>query len=239
MAYAELPLPEGGAFRVHPDPGTLPRLTHDGPGRNRYDDPEGHYAVRYAAANLTGAILETMARFRPSPAAEGLLSGVTNAAPERDEADHPDPVRGLADWLAAQKIGRVRLVGTARFVDIHEPELLVHLDKHPGVRAALEASGLGTSLNPARLDEGMIRIGGPIGRSITQATSRALYEWERDYGGLAYRSRLDDEESCWAIWDETTVEVDVEEFTRSHRFHRRAVQHVANLLEITLPPNWM
>jgi hypothetical protein len=109
--YREVTLPEGGAFRVHPDPGALPRFTRDGPGRNRYDDPEGRYAVRYVAANLTGALLETMARFRPAPDAEARLAAVVGADPEPGEADHPDPAPGLADWLALQKVGRVRLDG--------------------------------------------------------------------------------------------------------------------------------
>ncbi|MDT4894208.1 MAG: hypothetical protein QOE97_3243 [Pseudonocardiales bacterium] len=237
--YRELALPEGGAFRVHPDPGALPRLTHDGPGRNRYDDPEGRYAVRYAAANLTGAMLETMARFRSAPASEALLAAVVDGEPEPGEADHADPAEGLADWLAVQKVGRVRLVGAGRLVDIHDPALLVRLDKHPGVRTALESSGLGTALNPARLDEGVIRISGPVGRDVTQAVSRALREWEPDYTGLAYRSRLDDEEWCWAIWDDTLVEVEVENLTAEHRFHRRAVQHVARILEVSLPVDWL
>jgi hypothetical protein len=236
--YRELDLPETGAFRVHPDPGALPRLIHDGPARNRFDDPEGRYAVRYVAANLTGALLETMARFRPAPAAEALLAAVVHGDPQPGEADHSEPTDGLADWLEVQRVGRVHLACSARLVDIHDAALLVRLDKHPNVRAALESSGLGTPLNPARLDEGVIRIGGPIGRAVTQAVSRALQEWEPDYGGLAYRSRLDDEEWWWALWDDTEVGVDVEDLTPDHRFHRRAVQHAANLLEITLPPPW-
>jgi hypothetical protein len=123
-------------------------------------------------------------------------------------------------------------------VDIHDAALVVRLDKHPDVRAAMEASRLGTALNPARLDEGVIRIGGPIGRDITQAVSRALRDWEPDYVGLAYRSRLDDGEWCWAIWDDAIVEIEVEDLTPEHRFHRRAVQHVARLLEIRLPSEW-
>jgi len=233
-----MPVPEGGAFRVHPAPGALPRLTHDGPGRNRYDDPESSYAVRYAAANLTGALLETMARFRPAPQAEALLASVIGGDHQAGEADHSEPAAGLADWLAVQKVGRIRLIGPSRLVDIHDAALLVRLDKHPTVRAALEPSGLGTPLNPARLDEGVIRIGGPIGRDITQAVSRALRDWEPEYAGLAYRSRLDDEEWCWAIWDDATVEIDVEDLTPEHRFHRRAVHHAGRVLEIGLPAQW-
>ena len=74
--YAPRPMPEPGSWRVHPQPELLPRLAHDGPGLNRYDDPLRRYAVRYVAENLTGAMLETMARFRPAPRAEALLAAV-------------------------------------------------------------------------------------------------------------------------------------------------------------------
>jgi hypothetical protein len=66
------------------------------------------------------------------------------------------------------------------------------------VRAALDASGLGTPLDLARLDSGIIRLGGPIGRPITQAVSRAIYEWRTGADGIGYRSRLDPLPSAWA-----------------------------------------
>jgi hypothetical protein len=39
LPFAQRALPEAGAWRVHPDPIALPRLSHDGPGLNRSDDP--------------------------------------------------------------------------------------------------------------------------------------------------------------------------------------------------------
>jgi hypothetical protein len=234
--YAPRPLPEAGAWRVHPQPDLLPRLTHDGPGLNRYDDPLGRYAVRYVAEDLTGAMLETLARFRPAPAAEALLAGIDGVTD--DEVDYLDPVDGVRDWLAVQQLGRVSLTAPGVLLDVHDPGLLRDLDKHPLVRAALEQSGLGTPLNPARLDEGIVRLGGPLGRPVTQALGRAVREWLPEVAGLAYRSRLDDEEWCWAIWDDTAVEIRVEPLDPAHRHHRRAVQHAAQLLEIGLPPEW-
>lgn len=235
--YAHRPLPEAGAWRLHPTPGALPRLSHDGPGLNRYDDPRAEYAVRYVAEALTGATVETMARFRPAPEAEALLSAVEGVF--ADETDHLDPVEGLREWLAVQQVGRIRLVEPERpLLDVHDPGLLRDLDKHPLVRAALENSGLGTPLSPARLDEGIVRLGGPLGRPVTQALSRAVREWLPDAAGLAYRSRLDDQEWCWAIWDDTDVEVDVTPLDPAHRHHRRAVQHAASLLEIPIPDEW-
>jgi hypothetical protein len=212
-------------------------MGYDGPGPNRYDDPNGLYTVRYLAENLTGALLETMARFRPSPDAEALLASITGVEP--DDLEHPDPAAGVADWLTHQHLGRITLAQPAPLVDIHDPTLLRDLDKHPLVRAALQASGLGTPLNPARLDEAVVRLGGPVGRPITQALSRALREWHPDLAGLAYRSRIDDQEWCWALWNTTPVDITVEPLTPTHRHHRRAVQQAASALEITLPPHWL
>jgi hypothetical protein len=234
--YTLRSLPEAGGWRVHPQPDLLPRLTHDGPGLNRYDDPLGRYAVRYVAENLSGAMLETLARFRRAPAAEALLAAVEGVTD--DDVEHLDPVDGVRDWLAVQQLGRVSLATPGVLLDVHDPGLLRDLDKHPLVRAALEASGLGTPLNPARLDEGIVRLGGPLGRPVTQALGRAVREWLPEVAGLAYRSRLDDEEWCWAIWDDTDVEIRVEPLDPAHRHHRRAVQHAAQLLEIGLPPDW-
>ena len=235
--FGQRGLPAGGAWRVHPAPAVLPRLSHEGPGRNRYDDPWGHYTVRYVAENLTGALLETMARFRPAPEAEALLAGVIGV--ENGDVDHPDPADGVSDWLAAQHIGRVTVAEPTTLVDVHDPQLLLELDKHPLVRTALEASDLGTPLSPARLDEAVVRLGGPVGRPVTQALSRAVRERYPHIGGVAYRSRLDDDEWCWALWDDTPVEITISALTASRRHHRRAITQVARALEIPLPAIWL
>ena len=158
------------------------------------------------AERLTGALVETMARFRPSATAEAMLADVEDGEANEDEVSHPDPRQAVADWLRIQRVGRLTLVVPTPIVDIHDAELLVMLDKHPLVRAALDATpGLGTTLSPARLDEGIIRLSGPIGRPITQAVSRAVQEWLPDAGGLGYFSRLDDRERCWALRERTLV----------------------------------
>jgi hypothetical protein len=46
-----VPLPRSGAVRVHPAPEALPQLRHEGPGRNRFDDPRGSFLMRYTAEN--------------------------------------------------------------------------------------------------------------------------------------------------------------------------------------------
>lgn len=230
------PLPDGGAWRVHPDPGRLPRLIDEGPGRNRYDDPHGLYGVRYVAEELTGCLLETMARFRPVPQAESRLLAVSGV--ESDDLEFPNPAEGLGAWLRAQRVARIRLEEPRPLVDIHDPVLLGEVAKHPLVQSALESSGLGTRRNPAMLDEGVVRLPGPVGRPITQAVSRAVHDWLPDAAGIAYRSRLDDDEWCWALWEDTPVVIEAEPLDSDRRHHRHAVRHVASRLEINLPAEW-
>lgn len=88
-----------------------------------------------------------------------------------DDSGHPG-AEALADWLPRQRVAVCRLVEPAGpLLDVNDAKLLVELDADPGVRAVLRASGLGTLDDPARLDEGTIRLKGPVGRRITQAVS--------------------------------------------------------------------
>lgn len=146
--HRQRPLPDGGGWRVHPDPGRLPRLTDEGPGRNRYDDPHGFYGVRYVAEELTGALLETMARFRPAPNAESRLAAVVGVDP--DELDHHDPTQAVEDWLRAQRVARVTLDEPRPLVDVHDPTLLAALAKHPLVKPPSRAVGSARDGTPPR-----------------------------------------------------------------------------------------
>jgi hypothetical protein len=238
--HATLYLPGDGAVRLHPEPAALPRLRHEGPGRNRFDDPLASFVVRYAADTLHGCLVETLARFRPHPDTEALLrdiEGVDDSDP--GEPIYAEPPLGLADWLTPQQFGRLQITSPApHLVDIEEPALLDRLDKHPQVRAALDASGLGTPLDPARLDAAIIRLGGPVGRPITQAASRAVYEWVPGVDGIGYWSRLDADERCWAIYDHVPVNVTVTPLDPANHEHRDTVRAVARRFEISLPPQW-
>ncbi len=235
-----LRLSTGGAVRVHPEPAALPRLRREGPGRSRFDDPLAAFVVRYAADTLHGCLVETLARFRPHPDTEALLRGIDGVEDsDPGEALYAEPPAGLADWLAAQQVGHLQITSPAPLlVDIEQPELLDRLDKHPQVRAALDASGLGTPLDPARLDTAIIRLGGPVGRPLTQAVSRAVYEWVQGVDGIGYWSRLDSRERCWAIYDHVPVSVAVAPLGPAHNEHREAVRSVARRFEITLPTQW-
>lgn len=235
-----LRFPDSGAIRVHPDPAALPRLRHEGPGRNRFDDPQGAFTVRYAADTLRGCLIETLSRFRPHPDTEALLAAV-EGIDDSDEGEgaYLRPTDGIADWLAAQHVGNLQITSPAPLlVEIEDLDLLNALDKHPAVRAALDVSGLGTPLDPARLDSGIIRLGGPIGRPITQAVSRAIYEWRTSVDGIGYRSRLDSDERCWAVFGHVPVNVTITSLDPTDRDTRSVVRAVAARLEIALPDPW-
>lgn len=192
--------------------------------------------MRYMASTLRGCLVETLARFRPSPVAEAVLADVEGVEP--DDIDH-DREQGLQDWLVQQKVGRCSLeLPAPLLLDIDAADVLVEFDKHPSVRTALDTSNLGTPLAPARLDAGIIRLTGPVGRPITQAVSRAIREWRPDVHGLAYWSRLDSTERCWAVYDHVPVTVSVTPLDPSVKGHRAAVREVAALLEILLPVQW-
>lgn len=126
--FRQAPLPPGGAWRVHPQPQALPRVGYDGGdeggSRNRYDDPLDVYRIRYTAERLTGALVETLARFRPSASAEALLAAVEDGAAGEGEGSHPDPRQAVADWLISQHVGRLTLVEPTPVIDIHDAALL-------------------------------------------------------------------------------------------------------------------
>jgi hypothetical protein len=225
--------PDRGALRVHPAPDKLPAPRRgEEPGLNRFDDPNNEFVVRYLGETLRGCLLETMSRFRASRRAEELLNAVQGLEPGEERPDI-DPERGLADWLSKQRIGRCHLASSFTLVSVNDPALLAELDLEPRVRDALRGIGL------EELDEAVIRLGGKeTGRKVTQVVSRIL--WEGDVAGLAYSSRHDDNEQCWAIYGTTPVWFD-EQMLRldpENAEHAEAVADVAALFHIQLPTKW-
>lgn len=185
-----VPLPDSGAVRVHPAPDALPQLRYEGPGRNRFDDPRGIFLMRYTAKNLRGCLIETMARFRPNSTADALLAAVEFV--DADADPELPTVEAVADWSAEQRVGLVRVVTPqSLLVDIEAADLLVGLDTHPLVREAIDNSPLSDGVVTVHLDAGLIRLGGDVGRPISQAVSRALHEEHPEVDGIAYWSRID------------------------------------------------
>jgi len=79
-----------------------------------------------------------------------------------------------------------------------------------------------------------------VGRAITNAVSRALYEWAPAATGWCYRSRLDTEEECWAFYaDRVTVRYDPPlQLNPADPLQRAAVRSAAAYLEVPLPEDW-
>ena len=168
-----------------------------------------------------------------------IINSVEGVDDDARIANYADTTIGVGDWLAKQRIGLLRITSpTPGLVDIDDPVVLDHLDGHPRVRQALNSSGLGTPLDPARLDSGIIRLGGPVGRPITQAVSRAAYEWIQGVDGIGYWSRLDSTERCWALYDHVPVEIAVSPLNPASAEHRRQVQTVSARFQIALPDSW-
>jgi uncharacterized protein with PIN domain len=64
--------------------------------------------MRYTAENLRGCLVETMARFRPNPAADALLAAVESV--DADDEPESQTAQAVEDWLAGQRVGQVTLV---------------------------------------------------------------------------------------------------------------------------------
>lgn len=192
LRAAAVAFPSPGGVRVHPDPVAL----RQGPfppdtGPNRFDDPRGIYALRYLADTLRGCLLELLTRFRAHPPAEDVLAHVDGLDdPSLSGFPDPTPQDGLIGWLSRQKVAYVVLdrPATLFFVNAYDSRLLVALEGHPHVRAALDRSELRAAVAPdwlgadrrVHLDQGVVRLAGAVtGRPVTQAISRALYETER------------------------------------------------------------
>ncbi len=152
----------------------------------------------------------------------------------------PSPADGVGDWLDEQMVATFPIDRGRVVMEVNEPALLGELDQHPLVRAAIRDSGLGTALDPQHLDEALIRLSGPIGRRITQAVSRAIYEVHPEAEAVEYRSRHDDTETCYALyhrgsaWDHTYVR----RLTPAVADDRAAVRSASSLFEIDLPDRW-
>lgn len=190
-------MPEAGVWRIHMEPQELPSAY--GPDEtppNRYDDPLCVYRVLYFATSKRGSFLEVLGWFRRHPRTEEMLAAVDGV----DEESEPILYYRIPPALLAH-LRQVRAFADGcSFVDVADPRTLTTLDRASRVRIALDASALGSHEQPAELDQSTIRLSGTVGRAITQAASRHVFE-ETDACGIRYTSRFDVAEECWAVYD--------------------------------------
>lgn len=181
-------------FRVGktPDPWTYPNWAQageDGTFGNRWDDPKSSYRMLNACSQRLGALIETLARFRPDPE---VIAGLAAIDGEDDETVLP-PGHVPTSWFTSRLMGEATLTG--RFADVAHGRSLAHL------RDALPARVVHYGLDD--LDGAAIRSSAP--RRFTQEISRFVYECndasEQQFAGIRYASRLGDEFENWALFE--------------------------------------
>lgn len=242
-------LPRAGVLRLHYDPVALPAV-HGQVGHNRLDDPRPNsldrYGVRYTGSTLRGCLLESLDWLRPNPEAAAREAGVDDdAEPDDEHREAPPPAwAALEDFLQGRQVAR--LAGRRlRLLSINDSRLQAQLDQEPAVRALLDSTEGRTALAPRRrttprLDQAAIRLSTPFGRDLTQACSLAIWDRRPRPDGIHHRSRHDDDEHCWALFDHAAVRlVELTSFApAANPEHRRQVQDVADLWGLALPPQW-
>lgn len=139
-----------------------------------------------------------------------------------------------------------RLTGArVRVLSIDDPNLHAQLNREPAVRALLDsqegrAALAGPSRRAPRLDEAAVRLSSPFGRDLSRACSLAIWDRIPRPDGIHHRSRHDDDEHCWALFDHADVRlIDAVPFApESNGVHRQTLQEVAAMWDIPLPPAW-
>lgn len=227
-------MPPATVWRVHADPETLPRRVED-PGPNRYDDPRPHasnrYLVRYTATTLQGCLLETMAWLRPNDEANQRIDDVIVDGEDAVE----QPTQAVDDYLATRRVAAATFPDDQSFVDIHHPVTLQLLDTDLNVQPLLDSSRgrevLGERGGTSRphLDQAAVLLASEFGRKVTQHCSLAIWD-QGGLAGVAYRSRHDLTEWCWAAYDRADVSFGgVESLSPDVPEHREAVSSVIKL----------
>lgn len=156
---------------------------------NRFDTTSG--GVLYCSTEPRTCYLETLARFRPSPAVRAVVA---------DEDPEFMVCGGVpADWRARRVKVAVALQDPLPFLDVED------LRTHEYLTTELSSvlAGLGVGV----LDTAAVR--GP-NRRLTRAISNWAFAAGLDdggtphYGGIRYLSRMGDFE-CWAVFEGTSV----------------------------------
>lgn len=183
--------------------------------------PAGRYSVRYLAETLAGGLLEKLAQFQRDTQAELLrheLPATADGAAEAEEdaedfplppePDH-DPRQGLADWLDLQRFVVLRVREDVAFPDLTHVDTAAYLADRPAFREVLSLPEVRLAYGSGRkratvTAEDLSAVDAP--RVVTQAASRAVFEDEARYGGLASRSCQDKNERCWTVFGRVKVE---------------------------------
>lgn len=185
-------VPESPVYRLArmPDPWAWPDWSQAAPGGtfgNRWDDPAGVFRVLYASSSRFGALIETLARFRPDLEVLAELEAIRG---------HGAPIPAGTvprEWFANRVMGAAQLHGA--YVDIGAAKSLAAL------RSRLAARAIHYGI--PEIDAAAIRLVSP--RAFTQEVSRLVYECRPEsvgsFAGIRYASRLDDATLNWAVFE--------------------------------------
>lgn len=250
-------LPARGVVRIAHNPGALPTAT-DEAGPNRYDDPRPRslerYRMRYTARTIRGCLLELLDHLRPPDEA----AAAQEASVDDDDLadlleDQPlpggqaEPWQAVHDFLAGRRIATLRVAPTAWVVSVHDAVVQATLTRATAVRALLVSDQGRAALLPAgaarsrhpQLDQAAVRLSTDFARLLTQAISLDLHDRTPRPDAIHYRSRHDDTEDCWAIYDHTDVAVtDIRPLSPNHLEDHAAMHDAAALWDLPLPPQW-
>jgi len=149
----------------------------------------------------------------------------------------------LVDYLEGRRVATITAYDLS-VVSINDPALQHELHEEPAVRAVLDSPAARQALLPRRnsavaLDNAAVRLASDIDRYITQACALALFDRPKGPDVIHDRSRHDDTEGCWAIYNHAHVQVGRAEPLSPHRpDHAQALTSVATLWDLSLPPAW-
>lgn len=189
---------------------------------NRFDSTTGDYGVLYFGTSLEGCFGETLARLRPGLHLADLIADEWRSLHFMALGAVP------ADWRSRRSAVHVRMVDPdARFLDVEA--LLTH--HHLRTELALGLASLGHD----DMDIGLLR--GPD-RRVTRLVSEWAYRAVKSdedgapaFAGIRYVSRLSSEWECWAVFDDTPLEV-IEK--RSITLDMPALLSVAQMYDLTV-----
>jgi hypothetical protein len=205
--------------------------------------PFDRFLIRYAGTTLRGCLLEVLAHLRPNAEAQQREAAVDGDDPDLVEPTESADWQHIADFLDGRKVARIQ-ADHPTIASVNDPALLRELDTEPAVRALLDGEPARTALlepggGRVHLDNAAIRLASAVGRDITQACALALYDRPDHPGVIHYRSRHDDAEDCWAIYDHQAVVFgQAVELSPDLAEHAAAVRSVADLWNLPLPPPW-
>jgi hypothetical protein len=223
--------PETGFWRVSkvPSPLTPSRYTltaaelDDPKAGNRFDAPTGGFQVLYFGSDLACAFGETLSRLRPDPWVWDQMS----QADINEMSGLMEKGSVSADWRQTRTAVQAKVEPEgALFIDVEALATRKALQRMSGIAWYLATYG------PQQLDVPAVRGDDRrLTRWISQAI-RGLEYGDEPIAGIKYRSKVDTDWTCWAVFCDRVElrEVDRKPITRE----LPALMYVADLFDLVI-----